>query len=66
MAADSEERTTTGYDRWAPSYDDGDPTTWLDEPFVVRHLRPFPGCRILDMGAGPAGICGGWPPASLA
>jgi ubiquinone/menaquinone biosynthesis C-methylase UbiE len=52
MAADSEERTTTGYDRWAPSYDDGDPTTWLDEPFVVRHLRPFPGCRILDMGCG--------------
>jgi ubiquinone/menaquinone biosynthesis C-methylase UbiE len=41
-----------GYDRWAASYDDGDPTTWLDEPFLLKHLQPFPGCRILDVGTG--------------
>ncbi|HSC57559.1 MAG TPA: class I SAM-dependent methyltransferase, partial [Nitrospira sp.] len=37
---------------WAASYDDHDPTTWLDEPFLLEHLQPFPGCRILDIGSG--------------
>jgi ubiquinone/menaquinone biosynthesis C-methylase UbiE len=41
-----------GYDGWAPTYDDGDPTTWLDEPFLLDQLKPFPGCRILDLGCG--------------
>jgi malonyl-CoA O-methyltransferase len=44
--------TAAGYDRWAVSYDDHDPSTWLDEPFLLKHLRPFPGCRILDLGCG--------------
>jgi SAM-dependent methyltransferase len=53
MATGSKERTTAaGYDCWAATYDDGDPTTWLDEPFLLDQLRPFPGCRILDMGCG--------------
>jgi malonyl-CoA O-methyltransferase len=42
----------TGYDTWAPFYDDRDPSTWLDEPFLLDQLRPFMGCRILDMGCG--------------
>ena len=47
-----ERATGAGYDLWAPWYDDEDPSTWLDEPFLLRHLRPFLGCRILDMGCG--------------
>jgi ubiquinone/menaquinone biosynthesis C-methylase UbiE len=42
----------SGYDIWAPSYDDRDPSTWLDEPFLLAQLRPYPGCRILDVGCG--------------
>jgi ubiquinone/menaquinone biosynthesis C-methylase UbiE len=42
----------SGYDIWAPSYDDRDPSTWLDEPFLLAQLKPFPGCRILDVGCG--------------
>ncbi|WP_173046425.1 class I SAM-dependent methyltransferase [Nitrospira sp. KM1] len=42
----------TGYDLWASSYDDEDPSTWLDEPFLMEQLKPFPGCRILDLGCG--------------
>ena len=47
-----ESTTATGYDLWAPVYDDHDPSTWLDEPFLLEHLKPFPGCRILDLGCG--------------
>ena len=42
----------TAYDQWADEYDDADPTTTLDEPFVVSLLQPFGGCRILDLGCG--------------
>lgn len=42
----------TAYDQWADEYDDADPTTALDEPFVVSMLQPFDGCRILDLGCG--------------
>ena len=49
---ESEHATKTGYDRWAPSYDDRDASTWLDQPFLMTHLQPFPGCRILDVGCG--------------
>jgi len=52
LTGSDERATTTGYDLWAPSYDDGDPSTWLDEPFLLEQLRPFPGCRILDLGCG--------------
>jgi SAM-dependent methyltransferase len=51
MAPD-EKATAAGYDRWAASYDDHDPSTWLDEPFLLKHLQPFPDCRILDVGCG--------------
>lgn len=44
--------TATGYDCWAPLYDDQDPSTWLDEPFLLQQLHPFPDCRILDLGCG--------------
>ena len=50
--SDLESITQAGYDRWAASYDDQDPSTWLDEPFLLKHLQPFPGCRILDVGSG--------------
>jgi ubiquinone/menaquinone biosynthesis C-methylase UbiE len=50
--SEHENATAQGYDRWAASYDDRDPSTWLDEPFVLRHLHAFPGCRILDLGCG--------------
>ena len=53
MASDAcENGTEAGYDCWAASYDDGDPSTWLDEPFLLNQLKPFPGCRILDVGCG--------------
>lgn len=53
MATGAEERATAaGYDCWAATYDDGDPSTWLDEPFLLNQLKPFPGCRILDVGCG--------------
>lgn len=51
-ALENEHATASGYDRWAAVYDDKDPSTWLDEPFLLKHLRPFPGCRILDVGSG--------------
>lgn len=50
--SEQERATAAGYDRWAASYDDSDPSTWLDEPFLLSHLQPFPGCRILDVGCG--------------
>jgi ubiquinone/menaquinone biosynthesis C-methylase UbiE len=49
---ENERATAAGYDRWAASYDDNDPSTWLDEPFLLKHLQPFPHCRILDVGCG--------------
>ncbi len=53
MAIDADEiGTEAGYDSWAACYDDGDPTTWLDEPFLLGELKPFPGCRVLDLGCG--------------
>ena len=53
MAADAREKgIEAGYDCWAATYDDGDPSTWLDEPFLLNQLKPFPGCRILDVGCG--------------
>jgi ubiquinone/menaquinone biosynthesis C-methylase UbiE len=51
-APENEHATASGYDRWAAAYDDKDPSTWLDEPFLLQHLLPFPGCRILDVGSG--------------
>lgn len=52
MGTSEEKATAAGYDRWAPFYDDQDPSTWLDEPFLLRHLQPHSGCRILDLGCG--------------
>lgn len=51
-STENERTTAAGYDNWAASYDDQDPSTWLDEPFLLRHLNPFSGCRILDIGCG--------------
>ena len=50
--SEHEKATAQGYDRWAASYDDQDPSTWLDEPFLLQHLQAYPGCRILDLGCG--------------
>ncbi len=44
--------TQSAYDEWAEHYDDEDPSTLLDEPFLVAQLEPFEGCRILDLGCG--------------
>ena len=53
MASSKDERAAAaGYDRWAGFYDDNDPSTALDEPFLLKHLSPFAGCRILDLGCG--------------
>jgi len=50
--SEHEKATAQGYDRWAASYDDRDPSTWLDEPFLLKYLQAFPSCRILDLGCG--------------
>lgn len=42
----------SAYDEWAEHYDDDDPSTLLDEPFLLAQLKPFGGCRILDLGCG--------------
>lgn len=52
MCSEHERATAAGYDHWAASYDDHDPSTELDEPFLLEHLHPYPGCRILDVGCG--------------
>jgi ubiquinone/menaquinone biosynthesis C-methylase UbiE len=40
------------YDEWAEHYDDEDPSTMLDQPFLMSMIQPFDGCRILDLGCG--------------
>ena len=40
------------YDEWAEHYDDEDPSTMLDQPFLMSVIQPFEGCRILDLGCG--------------
>ncbi len=54
-----EERSTAGflppqpaYDEWAEHYDEEDPSTLLDQPFLLSVIQPFEGCRILDLGCG--------------
>jgi ubiquinone/menaquinone biosynthesis C-methylase UbiE len=42
----------SAYDEWAESYDDEDPSTLLDQPFLLSMLQPFEGCPILDLGCG--------------
>ena len=42
----------SAYDAWAEHYDDEDPSTLLDQPFLLYMLQPFKGCRILDLGCG--------------
>ncbi len=42
----------SAYDEWADYYDDEDPSTLLDQPFLLSMLQPFEGCRILDLGCG--------------
>jgi malonyl-CoA O-methyltransferase len=44
--------TRAGYDRWAGTYDDADPSTQLDEPLVLAWLAPLDGVRVLDVGCG--------------
>ena len=54
-----DERSTAGflspqpaYDEWAEHYDEEDPSTLLDQPFLLSVIQPFEGCRILDLGCG--------------
>jgi malonyl-CoA O-methyltransferase len=42
----------SAYDEWAEHYDDEDPSTLLDEPFLLSRLQPFEGYRLLDLGCG--------------
>jgi malonyl-CoA O-methyltransferase len=44
--------THSAYDEWAGKYDDADPSTLLDEPFLQARIRPLEGCRVLDLGCG--------------
>jgi Methylase involved in ubiquinone/menaquinone biosynthesis len=62
--ADEENATASGYDEWATSYDDSDPSTWLDEPFLLEHLKPYTNCRVLDMGCGTGRYLRGLPPSA--
>lgn len=41
-----------GYERWAASYDDADPSTLLDEPVLLELMGDVAGCRALDLGCG--------------
>ena len=50
MGHHEDERVTkAGYDRWAASYDDKDPSTLLDEPFLSEHLKSY---GYVDFGKG--------------
>jgi malonyl-CoA O-methyltransferase len=40
------------YDQWAAEYNDADPSTLLDEPFLMAMLQPLEDCRVLDLGCG--------------
>jgi len=62
--SDEESATASGYDEWAASYDDRDPSTWLDEPFLLEHLKPFSNCRVLDMGCGTGRYLRRLPPSA--
>jgi malonyl-CoA O-methyltransferase len=42
----------SAYDEWAEHYDEEDPSTLLDQPFLLSMIQPFEGCRILDLGCG--------------
>lgn len=42
----------SAYDEWAEHYDEEDPSTLLDQPFLLSRIQPFEGCRILDLGCG--------------
>ena len=44
--------TRAGYDRWAATYDAGNPLTKLEEPVLKRLLGPVAGLRLLDAGCG--------------
>ena len=54
MKDDSQETLPAqlAYDQWAEEYEDTDPTTLLDEPFLRSRLQLFDGCRVLDLGCG--------------
>jgi ubiquinone/menaquinone biosynthesis C-methylase UbiE len=41
-----------GYESWASSYDDRDPSTILDEPLVLALCRPLDGRKVLDVACG--------------
>ena len=42
----------SAYDEWAEHYDEEDPSTLLDQPFLLSAIQPVEGCRILDLGCG--------------
>lgn len=42
----------SAYDHWAAEYNDADPSTLLDEPFLLAMIQPLEGCRVLDLGCG--------------
>jgi ubiquinone/menaquinone biosynthesis C-methylase UbiE len=42
----------SGYEEWAASYDDHDPSTILDEPLVIALTWPLAGRRVLDVACG--------------
>ena len=42
----------SAYDEWAAHYDEEDPSTLLDQPFLLSAIQPVEGCRILDLGCG--------------
>lgn len=46
------QNTRAGYDRWAASYDDDDPSTLLDEPWLSALFLPAAGSKILDLACG--------------
>lgn len=55
----------SAYDEWAEHYDDEDPSTLLDQPFLLSMLQPFEGCRMLDLGCGTGGTSDWWATAPM-